>query len=149
MPLHMITPWRDIESRIKTQEQALERVQISVLARVGEECLQIAREEGAYSDRTGNLRSSVGYAIVNHGEVVNLGFVELTKDGKDGAKDGMLFLKQKADDASKDGVALVVTAGMDYAAYVEAKGLNVLTESEKYAPKRAKELMQQIGFKIK
>lgn len=150
MPMRMTTSIREVEGFIKAQQEALERVVVNVLARVGEECLTIAREQGNYTDRTGNLRSSIGYAVVNKGFISTLGFVKLTKEGHDGADEGLAFLRERASKASKDGISLVMTAGMDYAAYVEAmKGKWVLSKVEIEAPKKAKDFMQQCGFKIK
>lgn len=36
----------------------------------GERFVKYARENGSYEDRTGNLRSSIGYIIVKNGDIV-------------------------------------------------------------------------------
>ena len=43
---------------------------ISVLDYVGLECVKEARIAGKYTDRTGNLRSSTGYAVVYNGRII-------------------------------------------------------------------------------
>lgn len=45
------------------------------------------------------------------------------------------------------GIVLIVVAGMDYAAYVEAKGLNVLDTSEIMAKKLVRRTLKRLGFK--
>lgn len=87
---------------------------------VGERCIIEARDNGAYTDRTGNLRNSVGYVVL-------LNSVEKSKRN-------ISALNQKLTEELKNkytkGLVLIVVAGMNYAAYVEAKGFNVLSSVE-------------------
>ena len=46
----------------KFQERAEERI-FKLLSAAGEKFVEVARKSGNYTDRTGNLRSSVGYII--------------------------------------------------------------------------------------
>ena len=87
---------------------------------VGERCIIEARDNGAYADRTGNLRNSVGYAVL-------LNSVEKSKSNISALNQKLIEeLKSKY---YKD-LVLIVVAGMNYAAYVEAKGFNVLSSAE-------------------
>ncbi|WP_288896887.1 hypothetical protein [uncultured Capnocytophaga sp.] len=87
---------------------------------VGERCIIEARDNGAYTDRTGNLRNSVGYVVL-------LNSVEKSKSNISALNQKLIEeLKSKY---PKD-LVLIVVAGMNYAAYVEAKGFNVLSSAE-------------------
>lgn len=87
---------------------------------VGEQCIIEARDNGAYTDRTGNLRNSVGYVVL-------LNSVEKSKSNISALNQKLIEeLKSKY---PKD-LVLIVVAGMNYAAYVEAKGFNVLSSAE-------------------
>jgi len=118
-----------------TAFQAKERVAvIKALHYIGQEFIIRAREGGNYRNWTGNLRSSIGYAIFENGKELGSQFemYKKDKDGK-GVNAGIALAKEKV---SKKGIALIVTAGMDYAIYVESlEGYNVLTL---FAPSKSK-----------
>lgn len=124
----------------------VERQIIESLCRVGEEAVKIAKlipKEQGFTDRTGNLRSSIGYVVVKDGKPVNVSF-QAVKGGHAGVNEGQrLALKVGSEYA--EGYALVVVAGMNYAVHVESKGRDVLTSGEKYAEKQiAKELADMV-----
>lgn len=111
---------------------------------VGEACLKEARLNGNYTDRTGNLRNSIGYAVVFNSEIMQESVFANTTGGEKGKKylDG---LKKNY----HTGLVLIVSAGMNYAAYVEARNYNVLTSAELLANKLVPQIMKQLGFEIK
>lgn len=124
------------------------RVIADVLCNAGEQCIIEARENGDYTDRTGNLRSSIGYAVLIDGKVYRQEQAEKTLNGDKGLSEGLSFLRTRIAKASKKGVVLIVTAGMNYADYVETKR-NVLSSAELKAPQIAKQLLARLGFKVK
>ncbi len=89
-----------------------------------------AKETNTYTDRTNNLRSSIGYVLYKDGQKIGASFaksgVGVEGDGAQGTEKGENYA---VDVAGKypEGYVLVLAAGMDYAAYVEAKGYDVLT----------------------
>lgn len=92
---------------------------------IGQKFIKLARESGSYSDQTGNLRSSVGYAIFDNGKEVNAVFEIADKDeGGAGVRSAKNLAKKQV---AKTGLCLIVTAGMVYAAAVESKNYTVLT----------------------
>lgn len=149
MPGRMTTPIRVITDKITAEAQAKLRVIADVLCYVGEQCIIEARNNGSYMDQTGNLRSSIGYAVLINGQVIQSDHVDKIKNGDEGVSKGLLFLQQRIKKASKKGVCLIVTAGMNYAEYVEAKGYIVLSSAEQKAPVLVKQLLTQLGFKCK
>jgi hypothetical protein len=58
----------DIESIINDRKERILAAAISRLQVVGEKFVTNARNNGAYKDRTGNLRSSAGYVIIKDGK---------------------------------------------------------------------------------
>lgn len=147
---------------------------LNVLNYVGLECVKEARESGKYTDRTGNLRSSVGYAILEDGKVISKSGFEKVRgqgknyqlvnfktkqgqivkywakgksgDGTQGSNTGQALINQLAS-TYNTGLVLVVVAGMDYASYVEAKGYNVLNSAETLAKTLVPQMLKQLGLK--
>lgn len=149
MPGKMTTPIRVIENHLKASADAKIKVLVNTLCYVGEQCIIEARIAGNYQDQTGNLRSSIGYAVIRDGMVVQQGYIDKTKTGNEGAAEGKVFLESKIEKAKKKGLVLIVTAGMNYAEYVEARGYNVLTSAELKANSLVKSMMTKLGFKTK
>ena len=108
---------------------------IQLFAYVGEEFVNQARNIRTYKDRTGNLRSSIGYVVALDGEV-KIGDFEGTGEGKARAKE---LVKEVLSDSST-GIVLIGVAGMQYASYVESKGYDVISGSVPKASKILKEL---------
>ena len=104
------------------------------LSFVGESALKQAREGHRYKDQTGNLTSSIGYAIVVNGQVFKQSIFDVVKDGKKGASEGKKFLQKLISQNSK-GIVFIMVAGMPYAQYVEAMSLDVLDSAEVMAKK--------------
>lgn len=92
------------------------------LAYLGEESVKKARDrssEESWKDQTGNLRSSVGYAIYEYGKKTIESAFRQVKDGAEGVSEGRKMVEELAKQYS-DTYALVVVAAMNYADYVEA-----------------------------
>ena len=108
---------------------------IQLFAYVGEEFVNQARNTRTYKDRTGNLRSSIGYIVALDGEI-KISNLEGTGEGKARAKE---LVKEVLSDSST-GIVLIGVAGMQYASYVESKGYDVISGSVPKASKILKEL---------
>lgn len=115
---------------------AIDEEIIDRLCRIGEEVVTYAKQippERGFTDRTGNLRSSIGYVICKDGQPINLAF-EAVKGGHEGVHTGQRLAMEIAG-KHPEGYTLIVVAGMNYAAYVESKGRDVLTSAETEAGK--------------
>ena len=139
MGMKMTTPMSQIDAYINRKLDEFVEECISNLQMVGEAVIAEARTSGSYTDRTGNLRSSVGYVIVKDGEIVNKGGFD---SGKPGAEEGARYAESLAGQYPQ-GIVLIVVAGMDYAAYVSAKGYNVLESAELLSDKLIKQLFER------
>jgi hypothetical protein len=138
---------RDVLRAMGDRLKLVENLIIRNLAYVGEHAITIAREQHArnYTDRTGNLRASVGYVIVKNGEIVLFGGFDPAAasnrtDGEAGAEEGKAIAEQlKA--KHNEGFVLIVVAGMYYGVYVEKRDYNVVTFTAIEAKKKANELI--------
>lgn len=106
---------------------------------LGERVVKYAREHGSYTDRTGNLRNSIGYVVIQNRKVMaeNFGNEGGHADAQRKARD---YAMQVASGLSGNKTYLVWVAGMEYARYVEAKGFDVLTGSGNWVESTAESL---------
>lgn len=121
---------------------------------LGEELCNHARNvtpghsTGGYEDRTGNLRSSIGYRIYKDGEPVTDGGFKSVSGGTEGEEAAKTGLDAYAMfyEIPVEGWTLVLVAGMNYAKAVEAKGYNVLHLTEIEMQDKIKELKKKLGL---
>lgn len=120
----------DFEVQVKAE---LHRILYRMLSRLGEESVKRIRNRPwfeSWIDITGNLRSSIGYGVVINGQLVASGGcsgqygINAGAEGKqskvNGRKEGRAFIKQVASEyRNHKGFAFFLTAGMEYASYVE------------------------------
>lgn len=110
----------------------------TALQMLGSECvnkIRDRRQEESWFDQTGNLRSSIGMAVVNRGKIaVESAFKTILKGAK-GSEEGRKYVESLAH-LFADTYSLVVVAGMSYAEYVEAiESKDVLASTEVWASK--------------
>jgi hypothetical protein len=148
MPINRLTPESNIDNYLADLVEQKTQLIIRNLCYVGEKCVNEARRNGGYIDRTGNLRSSTGYIVVADGNVIQMSDFKQVKRGSEGTSDGEAFARQLTGRFPK-GICLIVVAGMKYAASVSAKGYNVLDSSELLAEKLVPEMLKQLGFEQK
>lgn len=143
MGIKLITPKSKINAMIQQQFQDVERQIINILLYAGESAVIQARTSGNYTDRTGNLRSSIGYVIVKRGEIVEKSAFNVVKGGQEGSREGLNLAIDLAKEFPTDYV-LIVVAGMNYATYVERKGFDVLSSAQTKAESIAKQLISRL-----
>lgn len=109
---------------------------IRTFSYLGEQAVKKVRNRpGAESwfDQTGNLRSSIGYAVASHGKKQIESAFEQVLDGKEGAQKGRQFIDELISKYNET-YALIVVAGMDYAERVESlDNKDVLASTEIWA----------------
>lgn len=141
---------RSVRAAIKAARDAYRLIcdhLVQVFSYVGEACVTEARTNGAYRDITGNLRSSVGYIVMEGGKAVVDGRKEIVKEGREGAEQAERLLRRLGKEFPQ-GIVLIVCAGMNYASYVEnIHGKNVLASAniraEELVPKLLGQLVRQ------
>lgn len=130
--------------------ERVDKVIFNALSRLGEMCVAKIRERSAaqsWCDQTGNLRSSIGYAVVHNGNVSISDFA-VVGNGAEGATDGKDFAAKVASGIRKKW-ALIVVAGMNYASYVEAiDSKDVLANTELWARAETPKVMARLEAQI-
>src|SRR5699024_1823495 len=120
-------------------KEEYDRKAVEWLSVLGERVVKYAREHGSYTDRTGNLRNSIGYVVVQYGKVVKENFS--IGNGYGEAKvQARAYALEVARELPADKTYLVWVAGMEYAKYVEAKGFDVLEGSGDWVEATAEKL---------
>lgn len=124
----------DVQERFDAFLGQIQKQQIKRLQMLGEMCVTHARsipKEQGFEDQTGNLRSSIGYAVFVDGVAVH-SFYEEIKGGAVGE------LSVKIGERT-NGVCLVVTAGMNYVLIASAEQL-----AERELPRMLEKLIDNI-----
>ena len=133
----------NVSKYLGERAERIRQVCLNNLMYVGEQAVNEARQRGRYKDQTGNLRSSIGYCVLEDGKVVVESSFEVVKNGAQGSQKGREFLHRLISENST-GLVLIVVAGMEYAAYVEAKNLNVLDSAEQLAERMLPQLLKSL-----
>ena len=124
----------DIEKQINNATQAWFNNLLETFRTKGREFTKRAREQtksdGGFGNITWNLRGSIGYILLNDGVVIESYFPPLP-DGELGRVTGDAYAREiAAGNGFDNGIVLILVAGMDYATYVQNRGIDVLdTES--------------------
>lgn len=135
---------QQIKSYITERVDVIKKKMIERLKFVGEKFIVNARSTNTYKDQTGNLRSSIGYVILDDGEQIEETF---PGDKPEGVAQG----KAVAEDAMQNfpsGLVLICVAGMGYAAAVEAKGRDVITGSSITAENDLRSTLAELKSKL-
>ena len=145
----------EVDRTFQEFEDRYNKRAVDMMCRLGEKVVKYARkhgkyarEHGTYTDRTANLRNSIGYMVVQNGRIVQTAFTGRTApttEGGDANKAhqiGLDYAKEVFSNLSKNKTYLIWVAGMDYAAAVEAKGYDVITGSGNWAESEAQKQME-------
>lgn len=146
MPIKQTTTAEQIDAYIAQRVNAMQNAILYRMSYIGEQVLNAARSTNSYKDQTGNLRSSIGYVIVKDGSVVRASSFEQVKNGSDGTSKGRSYAESLAA-RYKNGIALIVVAGMNYAAYVKKRGYDVIDSSELLAEQLVPQMLRELGLK--
>ena len=115
-----------VAGQVKAFQERLEKATVFQLQYLGEELAKYAKDNHTYTDQTGNLTNSIGYAVVRKGKIVTYGGENQPGEG---AAEGLKVATQMAANLQNT-FSLIIVAGMNYAAYVEAKGYDVILPAQ-------------------
>ncbi len=133
------TNWHEVELEFIRAKEEYDRKAVEWLSVLGERVVKYAREHGSYTDRTGNLRNSIGYVVVQYGRIVTEDFSIGSGHGEAKAQ-ARAYALEVARNLPANKTYLVWVAGMEYAKYVEAKGFDVLEGSGNWIESTAEKL---------
>ena len=126
--------------------EAIRKEMEAAFAYLGEQCVARIRDRSAeesWIDHTGNLRSSIGYAVYGYGRKLVEATFEADLGGDEGSARGKRYVPSLAHQYATT-IALVVVAGMSYADYVESiNNKDVLASTELWARSVVKGYIQQ------
>ncbi len=148
-----ITPnfdFKSLEGYMQGKKEVLDQLILRNLNYLGLKCVSVARSLNTYTDRTGNLRNSIGYLVLKEG-IIQDTFFEAENRGPEykagelpGERVGEDFAKKLAEEFT-EGYILVVVAGMEYASYVEdVHHLDVLQPAETMAEIEIDQIVESI-----
>lgn len=134
--IRLVTSQKAIDALFaKAAKIIFDRVQYN-LNYLGLLCIKRIRDRSgdeSWYDQTGNLRSSIGYAIYSYGRKQIESAFDSVLGSSEGSEKGRKMVEDLASKYS-DTYALVVVAAMEYADYVEAiDSKDVLASTEIYA----------------
>ena len=151
MKVKFTTPASLVDAYFSKAAKIIDELIIRRLAYLGEECIIEARDRSAeesWTDRSGNLRSSIGYTITANGKIVMLAGFKQTAQGSEGVKTGRALAEELARRYSS-GYTLIIVAGMNYAEYVEAMDNKVvLASTELFARRKLPEMLEKLRSQI-
>jgi len=137
---------QEVRRQIELEIARIEKVIIRNLFYLGEECRNNAIENKGYMDRTSNLKSSIGYIVVANGKVIGRKFETYAPTATKGELTGEA-LAHKIAEEYPTGYALIVVAGMNYAAKVESTERNVLRSAEVFAEAELPRMLKTLGIR--
>lgn len=111
----------------KYLEEAKDDAVVNVLEAIDmafKQAMTYAKNVDTYKDQTGNLRASIGYVLYEDGREIKRDFYGAgagTVQGENAA------IKKATSLAGDNMIVGVLVAGMEYSAYVEAMGYDVIT----------------------
>lgn len=116
------------------------------LTYLGEQCVIRVRDRSgdeSWFDQTGNLRSSIGYAVYEYGRKQIESTFSQVLNGSEGVDNGRRMIDELAKKYATT-YALVVVAGMEYAGIVEAMdNKDVLASTELWAKAKLQEYLDR------
>ena len=130
----------DVSAKVEAFQEQLNNAILLMLQYLGESLVKYAKESHNYTDRTGNLTNSIGYVVVHNKKAISFG--GLNQPGE-GSESGMKVAMKMADE-TLSAFSLIIVAGMNYAAYVEAIGYNVILPAELKAKTEFPAMMEKL-----
>lgn len=147
MGIRRTTTDAEIARAVRAAVERADKLTTSALQRMGEQAVTRTRDRSAaesWTDRTGNLRSSVGYLLVKNGVEAGASAFNTVAGGSEGSDTGRRYALQVVAEHPSD-YTLAVVAGMDYAQYVESRGRDVLASTVLWAEKE----LPRVAAKLK
>ena len=144
MAITQKTSTSDINAYLNHQIDVINKQVLMIMQYVGETGVNIARTSGSYHDRTGNLRSSVGYLVIDGGIVTSRNIVAKSPIATESVD---AFINELTAKYNK-GIVLILLAGMDYASKVSAMNYDVLDSAEVRTEPMLMRMLKNMGIRV-
>ena len=146
MGVKCVTPQNVIDEFFRLATQIVHDEIIRALSYLCELSIVKVRDRDeidSWYDHTGNLRSSVGYAIFEYGRKKMESIFDAIKGGTKGSNEGRKMVEELAGKYA-NAYAAVIMAAMSYADYVEAcKNKDVLASTETWVITKIDEFLEK------
>lgn len=147
LEIKLKTPKSEVQAMINAKGDLLKKAVARQMSVIGEEVVNYALTNGSglkdYIDRTGNLRSSIGYIVTQDGSQQSQGGFNQVLDGAEGVQKGEQHAQEIAN-RGDSGVSLVLVVGMNYAEYVERRGYDVLSGAKLECERLVSEMVNDL-----
>lgn len=118
----------EINKYLKNYVQVIEKALLFNLGAYVAELENHAKLSAEYKDQTSNLKSSIGGVLLKNGKPIK--YEGFSGKGQEGTKTGKVYINELIQNY-QTGYAILIVAGMNYAAYVEdIYNKNVLKKTE-------------------
>ena len=107
MGIKYVSGYNLIPEAVREFQERVENATVYYFSYMGEKLAKYAKEMHSYTDRTGNLTNSIGYAVVKGGKIINTGGMM----GSSEAKAASLQVLQEMMDRINHQFALIIIAG--------------------------------------
>ena len=135
--IERLTSETAIRGTLNAFAQSVRRNVARKLAYAGEAAITAQKNAYSYTQRTGNLLSSTAYAVLE-GEEQQVQMAGTQSEGVAAKK--LIGVQPKANNKR---ISLILVAGMNYSAFVSARGYNVLDTARQVATIAANELLKK------
>lgn len=122
---------QQLQQRLRERQERLKLVLDMKMRQLAEEAVTHAKQNKGYQDRTANLKNSISFALFYDGELITQQIGQLPKPdeapkGHQGVDSNLDAFAHEEGVVRPKGYSLIIVAGMEYGAYVEHRGYNVL-----------------------
>ena len=146
MAIIQTTPKKAVDDFLRAIPSIISGEIIRAFSYLGEQCVKKVRDrpgDKSWNDQTGNLRSSVGYAVYEEGRTIIESAFNVVGKGSFGSSEGKKMIEELASKYAET-YALVVVAAMEYADFVEAmKNKDVLASTELWAKREINQYLDK------
>jgi len=139
---------KEVSAYLASMAHRIEAALVFRLEALVAELQNHAKLNAGYTDRTSNLKSSIGGVVVKDGKIITYrGFVK-EAGATVGDQTGLELINSLAAQ-NRRGYTIIVVAGMNYASYVENfHNLNVLKKTELLLPKEIGKVLKDLKTAI-
>lgn len=143
-----------LQQKLHQMKEAVETRLDMELCQIGEGAITHAKDHKGYKDRTANLKNSISYVLYKDGQPISQTEGKIPKpeedpNGQSQVSENMNRFANLQGVIAPKGYTLIVVAGMNYGAYVQAKGYNVLYLTERWTHNQIKQIIRDVLNEVK
>ena len=143
-----------LQEKLLERKEAYRRVLDMKIRQLAEEAVSHAKHNKGYRDRTANLKNSISYALFYDGELMTqmIGQIPNPQEapkGHQAVESNLESFAHQEGVVRPKGYSLIIVAGMEYGAYVEHRGYNVLYLTKYFLRDEMRKILEETIEEIK